>query len=605
MVALPSKIVVGLVVLMSVGGGIASTHAAPIYAAGVASQSYAITTAILIGASSTRAAVEKSDAVAQAMYQDLKRAEAETRKALKRANNSEAARQKLEAALRSIQKRQEDLMAQLAAKDAEYEASLRAYREGLTGLLAESDPRVVPVLERYAEGDTKAADDLQALTRIIRKARDAGLAAAAAAVRTKNGDEQRTVARLWADEKDKGRKTTTDVLAAWQEAAEIDPSDFWQWIEITRLHQEAGDPTSAARTAQSATNSARTLRDRSVALDELAGIAVSQGRLDDARRAYDEYHDLARQLLASNPSSAQAKRDVSISLSMVGNVAVSQGRLDDAGRAYEESHDLLYHLLTSNPSSAGAKRDVSISLQRVGYVAVSQGRLDDARGAYVESRDLARQLLAENLSSAVAKRDVGISLQMIGTVAVGQGHLDDARRAYEEFSDLARQLLTANPSSAEAKRDVSVSLEKVGNVAMSQGRLDEARWAYEQSLAFARQLLASNPSSAEAKRDVSISLQKVGDVAVSQGRLDDAGRAYEEDLDLARQLLASNPSSAQAKRDVLVSNWKLALIPGQEQNWRDALAIAKDMAAKGVLVPADQWMMPELQRQVDALDAHK
>ena len=280
-------------------------------------------------------------------------------------------------------------------------------------------------------------------------------------MRTKNGEEQRTVARLWADEKDKGRKTTTEVLAAWSEAAEIDPSDFWQWIEITRLHQEAGDLTAAASKAQSAINSARTDRDRSSSLEELGNVAVRQGRLDDARRAY------------------------------------------------------------------------------------------------------------------------------------------------EEFRDVARQLLTANPSSAEAKRDVSVSLEKVGNVAMSQGRLDEARWAYEQSLAFARQLLASNPSSAEAKRDVSISLQKVGDVAVSQGRLDDAGRAYEEDLDLARQLLASNPSSAQAKRDVLVSNWKLALIPGQEQNWRDALAIAKDMAAKGVLVPADQWMMPELQRQVDALDAHK
>ena len=497
------------VLIVLVSSGAAAAHAAPIFAVSQASQSSAITTAILIGASSTQAAVQKADAVVQALYRDLKQAEEATKTALKRAGTSDAARKKLEVELKAIQQQQETLMAQLAAKDTEYKANLRAYREGLTGLLAESDPRVVAVLERYAEGDVKAADELQALTRIIRKAREAGQAAAAVAVRTQNGNEQRAVARLWLDEKDRGRKTTTEVLAAWTEAAEIDPSDFWQWIEIGRLHQEAGDLNAAAVSSQSAVRAARTDRDRGVAQDQLGNVAVSQGRLEVARLAFEAGHDLARQLLSANPSSSEAKRDVYVSLSKVGDVALAQDRLEDA------------------------------------------------------------------------------------------------RSAYEENRDLARQLLSGNPSSSEAKRDVYVSLSKVGDVALAQDRLEDARHAYEESRDLRSQLLSANPSSAQAKRDVNFLLGKIGDVAEAQGRLEDARGAYEESADLARQLLSASPSSAQAKRAVMVSHARLAQLPGLAANWRDALALAKDMAAQGVLAPADQWMLPELQRQVDALDGRK
>jgi hypothetical protein len=211
-----------------------------------------IATAITISAEQTRRQIERSEATIQVLYQRLETETAQKRAALRRVNLSERERRQIDAELGQLRQEQRALIAQLAAKDTEYAASIRAYREGLTGLLADNDPRVVTLLERYADGDARVADELQELTRIIRKARQTGILALSEEIRKKDGAEQRTVARIWLDEKDRGGKTTEQVLAAWEEAASIDSDDFTQWIHISRLRQETGDLAGARAAANEA-----------------------------------------------------------------------------------------------------------------------------------------------------------------------------------------------------------------------------------------------------------------------------------------------------------------------------------------------------------------
>lgn len=107
-----------------------------------------ITTAILISAASTQAAVERANAQTRSLYVELNRERTSRQAALRRAGISERERARLESELDTVNARQEELLAQLAAQDIEYAANIRAYRQGLTGLLEDGDPRIVAALQR-------------------------------------------------------------------------------------------------------------------------------------------------------------------------------------------------------------------------------------------------------------------------------------------------------------------------------------------------------------------------------------------------------------------------------------------------------------------------
>lgn len=414
-----------------------------------------IITAMIINAASTQEAVDRGDEALRAAWRDNRAIATRLTQALRGKSLSEAGRRKAEAQLAAVRAEQEAMRAQLEALDREYAASIRAFREGMTGLLATNDPRITESLQRYADGDSSALDDLQDYVRIVRRARQAGLDARSAA-------EQRGVAEAKMDDKGKGKRTTIEVLATWEEAAALDPADFWQWTYIARLRDEAGDLAGATQAARSAREKARSERETAVALGGIGNLATKQGKLAEAGAAYEESLTIARALLAANPGSTEARRDVSISLDRIGNVAVAQGKLAEAAAAYGESLTMRRALLTANPSSAEARRDVSISLDRIGKIAVVQGKLTEAAPAYGESLTMRRALLSTNPSSAEARRAVSVSLDQIGDVMVAQGKLTEAAAAYEESLTIRRALLTTNPSSAEARRDVIVSLKKLG-----------------------------------------------------------------------------------------------------------------------------------------------
>ena len=562
----------------------------------------ALVTAILISSAETQAAVDRSDAVIRQAYSEKQASQKRLSAALKAGKLSEQQRRISESELAKVRSDQEAVLAQLAAKDGEYRASLAAYREGLTGLLTESSPEIASALGRYSEGDASALDDLQAVVRLIRRVRAAGVAA-------RDAIDQRGVAQTWMDAKDKGQKTTAQALAAWQEAAQIDPNDVWQWIFISRLQAEAGNLVEARAAAETSLKLARELlvsspfseeakRDVGAGLGELGDVAVAQGRLADAATAYEESLALNRALLAINPTNADAQSDVSLNLMQLGDVQMGQGRLIDAAIAYGQSLVIDRALLVNNPASADAKRSVSVGLLKIGEVETARGHLDEAASAYTQSLALSRALLAINSSSAEAKRDVSVELKKLGDLAVAQNRLADAAAFYRESLTLDRTLFAINPTNAEAKRDVALDLQRIGDVAIGQGRLADAAKAWKESMALVRALLASDPSAANARRDVSVSLQKLADLAIAQGRLEDAASAYGESLTLDRARLASDPTSALAKIDVIRSLENMAQASGSSAMWREAFDIAQQMDREGILPPSYRGFLDKARQKV-------
>lgn len=504
--------------------------------------------AILFGAASTKEAVDEANEKLRKLYAELDTRTRALTTALRRGDLAERERSRLEGELRVERGKQEDLIAQLAAKDSEYAASIRAYREGLSELLADNDPAIVAAFNRYAEGDASALDDLQDITRIIRKSREAGL-------RARNGADQRAIALTFLDAKDKGLKTTMQALAPWQEATRVDPTFFVQWIHISRLHRELGNFSDARFAANEAKKVAYSDRDRSLALDEVGDVAVLEGRLDDARAAYKDGLSLSRQLAAANPS------------------------------------------------RAAAWRDVGVSLNKVGTVAMRLRQFDDARKAFNEELNLFKNLSSNKLNCLTVWRDISVVRDKIGDLAIQEQRRDDAFKSYSEALKISEKRFECYPNSMQASRDLTTSYNKMGDVTTILQRFDDAKIHYEKALKLADTAFKRNPSDLNILRDLIVTLNNNGDISFEQTRLDDAQRFYESALTHARSAVVFN--GAEARRDLVGCYFRLARLPGGEAHFGKALELAEAMVRDGAWAPADSELLSILRDKAITPDVSK
>jgi tetratricopeptide (TPR) repeat protein len=520
-------------------------------------------------------------------------------------------------------------VAEVSAREGRLHTELAAYRVELQGLVNRASPEKLVALQRFADGDRVGAwPVIKDITDATRRARD--LAAARA-----NAADQRELARLRNIMRDNGEATTQDVLALWDEAAALDDSDFWTQIERGRLAQILGNLQRAVAAFRQGEQAAKTDRDRSVVLNDLADVLVAQGDLAGARQRYERSLQIVERLAKEDPNAASLRRDVSIGLNGVGNVLAAQGDLGGARRRYEQSleiserlaqedpssaslrrdlsvcldrlGDVLVHqgdlagarrrfeqslqireqLAKEAPSSASLRRDVSVSLEKVGEVLEAQGSLAEARQRYEQTLQIVERLALEDPSSATLQRDVSVSLKNVGDVLVAQGDLAAARQRYEQSLQIFERLSKEDPSSASLRRDVSIGLEGIGNVLMAQGDLVGARQRFEQSLQIAERLTKEDPSSARQRRELSVSLLRVGNVLVAQGDQAAARQRYEQSVHISEGLAKEDPSSATLRRDVWVGHWRLARLDNSRSAWKRVVQALEAMRADGVLSPSD------------------
>ena len=67
---------------------------------------------------------------------------------------------------------------------------------------------------------------------------------------------------------------------------------------------------------------------------------MAQGDLPGALQAYTESKNIRDKLAAADPGNAGWQRDLSVSWNFIGNVAVAQGELDKALKAYTNYNEV-------------------------------------------------------------------------------------------------------------------------------------------------------------------------------------------------------------------------------------------------------------------------
>src|SRR5205814_6178272 len=82
------------------------------------------------------------------------------------------------------------------------------------------------------------------------------------------------------------------------------------------------------------------------------------------------------------------QRDLSVSYDRLGNVAVAQGKLDDAARAYGDGLVIRNKLAAGDPSNTAWQRDVWVSYWKLADLAERRNQTAQARGYWKQAFDV-------------------------------------------------------------------------------------------------------------------------------------------------------------------------------------------------------------------------
>jgi tetratricopeptide (TPR) repeat protein len=233
-----------------------------------------------------------------------------------------AARTRVQALESELAQAQEHYVGALAQRDRAYAQEIAAFRKAVQDIVVTREGEAA--LRQYNAGDEVGA--LVVLDKLV----DARERARQVRVNLETAAERRRVATLALDAKNKGKVQNAAVIARFEEVTRLDPGLHWDWVELARLHREAGQLALSRVAATKAAENASGDRDRAAALAELGDVLVAQGDQTAAKRRYEESLEIVKRLAAADPSSASLQRDLIVSHVKLHDVTAYAAHLEAA-----------------------------------------------------------------------------------------------------------------------------------------------------------------------------------------------------------------------------------------------------------------------------------
>ena len=347
-------------------------------------------------------------------------------------------------------------------------------------------------------------------------------------------------------------------------------------------------------------------RDLSISHNRIGDVRMAQGDLAGARAAYEASLDIRKKLAARDPGNVEWQSDLALGYNGVGDVLMAQGDLEGAYQAYRAALIIGRQLVARDLDNAVWLRDLTISNNKIGGVLRAQGDFETALEAYQASLAVTARLAARDPGNAERQRDLSINYNRIGDVLRNMADFPGALDVYERALAIADELAARDPANAEWQSELGMCHHKVGDMLLALQQLGEALEHYEESRAIIIDLADRDPGNAEWQRDLVIAYNKTGDARRAQGNLAGAVAAYETGLAIAIELVDRDPGNVEWQRDLIVSNVLLAEVGSRPADrYREALTVARELSASGRLVPADMWMIDDLEERLAAAGAGK
>ncbi|MDP6831786.1 MAG: tetratricopeptide repeat protein, partial [Alphaproteobacteria bacterium] len=175
----------------------------------------------------------------------------------------------------------------------------------------------------------------------------------------------------------KAHRTIADALGRIPAAEERDRSVLLD--ELGNVLRDQGDLAGAAKSYRAGLEIRKRLagrdpdnaggqHDLSVSHDRIGDVLWAQGDLSGAAKSYRASLEIRKRLAGQDPENTSWQRDLSVSHDSIGDVLRAQGDLSGAAKNYRAGLEIAERLAARDPENTGWQRDLSVSHERIGDV---------------------------------------------------------------------------------------------------------------------------------------------------------------------------------------------------------------------------------------------
>jgi CHAT domain-containing protein/Tfp pilus assembly protein PilF len=307
-----------------------------------------------------------------------------------------------------------------------------------------------------------------------------------------------------------------------------------KWTELNRTglkaHQ-AGNNQDAQKAWEPALEIARRLYPKTdfpdghlrlaASLNNMAGVWLDYGKLDEAELLYREALDVRRRLFKGNHT------ELAAGIHNLAGLLRTQGKLAEAEVLFRESLAMYEQLfMGDHPMKA-------LSLVSLGRVIESQGKLSDAERLIRDALSMRQRLFKGN------HPDLAQSLNNLATVLKRQGKLSEAEPLFRAALAMYQSI------HKEDHTYVAICMNNLGMLLMNQGKLTEAEPFIRDALAMYNRLYKTDhPYLAEGMDNLAMLLQE-------QEKTEDAEKLYRDALSMRQRLYKGDHPRVAASLDHL------------------------------------------------------
>jgi eukaryotic-like serine/threonine-protein kinase len=214
----------------------------------------------------------------------------------------------------------------------------------------------------------------------------------------------------------------------------------------------------------------------------LGALAVGEGRLAEAKTAYDRAGENLRSLIAQAPERDDLQFELAESLSWVGAILERQGRVRESRAQLQETAAMLAALHRAHPLNRGYQARLASELTNLARLSAASGDLEDAVAQYQESLRHSAELLRHDPRNNAWRRNLAIAQLGKADALLRLDRPREADLQAKEGLHEAQQLAEADPTHADWARLRARAQATSAATALSLGELDAAQALAEEAL---------------------------------------------------------------------------------------------------------------------------
>lgn len=284
----------------------------------------------------------------------------------------------------------------------------------------------------------------------------------------------------------------------------------------------------------------------------------------------------------------------------LGEVAMDQGQLDEALRAFTTSMEIISELRRRNPDDMEYLYELGNAEFWVGYVHLEKGAFEEAQESMDKYLELADLLVASDPENPVWLMEKAYAHSNLAAMIIrrGQGGLEEALGEIEQAASLNRKVIELRPDDPGYLGEYSQTLAWLADTQGLACRLGDALISRQESVEIARSQMERAPGNFNEINSYALTLSGLAWIEWGVGMADVSIQHYEESRAILKQLSDQDPGNLNVRHHYLlreyIIGWMLAEA-GQVETGLEQVRSVK--AALESILEEESW--ENLDRHID------